>query len=498
MGMVDRGIRRFGLFAMAMVLSAVSVLTLQPAAPASAAATCTSNCAVWTGDAGDNKFSTAGNWQGSTVPTTGSTLVFNKPGTDDTLQNDLSNVKFAGLVTTTNATTAEDLIMVDTLAFQGGATWHPNINLNVYPVSVTVDGNFTIESGYIFYADLTTSGIVTVKSGNHLNAGLSSYGGLVLENDTTACFEHNRTTVTVSYPVTLGGGDSNAPSPTISTYHVCGAGGGPGGGMVAGGKLVLNTVILQGDASVWVAHPDTVDVKTWTLNGHTLSLRSDADGTLITPDGTQAPQEKTTNLNGDMPNEVVYVLNKETALLNGTRGIVDVGQGGILKGNGTVSALSVSGTVAPGNSPGKITVVNDFRLYGTYQAELLNKNSYDQIVAGGVSLQGTLSLAFLPGGSVTQGDTFTIISNTGSDPVDGTFTGLAQGAQITVGGATFSIDYQGDDGNDVVLTAINTANAPGAPNTGLFAPTIANPVVIALLGLGAAGVLLYVRKKSRQ
>jgi hypothetical protein len=82
--------------------------------------------------------------------------------------------------------------------------------------------------------------------------------------------------------------------------------------------------------------------------------------------------------------------------------------------------------------------------------------------------------------------------------VNGEFSNLAQGAQITVGGATFSINYNGGDGNDVVLTAINTAKAPGAPNTGIFAPTLANPAIIALLGLGSLIAILVVRKQVRR
>ena len=64
-------------------------------------------------------------------------------------------------------------------------------------------------------------------------------------------------------------------------------------------------------------------------------------------------------------------------------------------------------------------------------------------------LAGTLlvSSVYTP----THGDTFTIIDNDGTDPVVGTFTGLAEGAYFTVGIDTYKISYAGGtDNNDVV------------------------------------------------
>jgi hypothetical protein len=62
------------------------------------------------------------------------------------------------------------------------------------------------------------------------------------------------------------------------------------------------------------------------------------------------------------------------------------------------------------------------------------------------------------------GDAFVIVNNDGADAVIGTFSGLPEGHVLTVQAATseslsgtFSITYHGGDGNDVVLTAVNTA-----------------------------------------
>ncbi|MGL4463738.1 MAG: beta strand repeat-containing protein, partial [Planctomycetia bacterium] len=73
------------------------------------------------------------------------------------------------------------------------------------------------------------------------------------------------------------------------------------------------------------------------------------------------------------------------------------------------------------------------------------------IVTGTVSLTGSTfapTLNYIP----TAGDSYLLISNNAADAVVGTFTGLAEGATVMVGGRPMSISYRGGDGNDVVLT----------------------------------------------
>src|SRR5262249_1928863 len=87
-----------------------------------------------------------------------------------------------------------------------------------------------------------------------------------------------------------------------------------------------------------------------------------------------------------------------------------------------------------------------------------------------------LSLGF----NATGNPLFTIINNTGTAQVAGTFAGLPQGASLVVMFSgqphTFTISYTGGDGNDVVLThATNRiwsgAAAPPTHNTGSDATT---------------------------
>ena len=82
---------------------------------------------------------------------------------------------------------------------------------------------------------------------------------------------------------------------------------------------------------------------------------------------------------------------------------------------------------------------------------------YSQLnVVGTVNLTGTaLSVtgAYVP----TAADTFVIVNNDGTDPIIGTFSGLAENAAVTINGVQKRITYVGGTGNDVVLRAQNAA-----------------------------------------
>jgi fibronectin-binding autotransporter adhesin len=133
-----------------------------------------------------------------------------------------------------------------------------------------------------------------------------------------------------------------------------------------------------------------------------------------------------------------------------------------LGGDGVIGNLSVFGALRPGSSPGMLTTGNvvfqssaaDFHveLNGTTPGP-----GYDQVKAlGTVTLANAAlhpTLGFAPGSH----SSFTIIDNDGSDPVANTFTGLAEGAALTIGGVPFQISYTGGTGNDVTLTARMTS-----------------------------------------
>jgi hypothetical protein len=57
-----------------------------------------------------------------------------------------------------------------------------------------------------------------------------------------------------------------------------------------------------------------------------------------------------------------------------------------------------------------------------------------------------------PNRSLPTHKTVTVISNTSSTAISGTFANLPDGGTITVGNNTFKANYEGGDGNDLTLT----------------------------------------------
>ncbi|GAG89819.1 unnamed protein product, partial [marine sediment metagenome] len=110
----------------------------------------------------------------------------------------------------------------------------------------------------------------------------------------------------------------------------------------------------------------------------------------------------------------------------------------------------------------------------------LDINGISTINANTVYLDGDLDVEFLE--LPTVGELFTIISNAGSDPVEGFFEGKPDNSVFTVDGPLAStvdlrIDYDGGSGNDVVLSVMS----------------IPEPATLALLLLG--GLALLRRRK---
>jgi autotransporter-associated beta strand protein len=138
--------------------------------------------------------------------------------------------------------------------------------------------------------------------------------------------------------------------------------------------------------------------------------------------------------------------------------------GGTLAGTGSVRGLTATGgVVSPGSSPGILRTDGPvvFQAGAAFVVELNGTtpgSSHDQLDVIGAST-GTVSL----GGATLNasinfnaapGDRFTIVRNAGSDPVQGTFAGLPEGAALAIGGQGFQISYHGGDGNDVMLTRV--------------------------------------------
>lgn len=504
---------------------------------------------TWDGSAGDNKFSTAENWSGDVAPVDGDTIVFTPlaGGSDNDvvfLNNDLTNVALAGVVSTKSDSDLSKYFAINTITFAPGASITQTgsgskLGTAIFGTSgdvgsansstITAQGDLSIGAGVDFYVgtaniagNLISSGNVGIKGGSIggnlvTKSGIltnTTVGGSITLPDSNSGLGVKGATSTIASSFTIG-------STTLQNQLAFGncateaTSGGFSGVVIvpcdtyaAATYTLTGTITLNANLIINVAQKSVVNITgTVVANGHTISIEPSSQGTLNVGQSAVTVPVTKTDLNGNNPAQNATVVNKETATLNGTRGSVYVNSGGVLKGTGTANSLNVVGTVAPGNSPGKITVLNNLSLSGTLQAELLNKDTYDQLVVGedysgggnAVTLNSgaTLDLVLYDGWVVKKDDAFRIIDNKSSTAVSGTFTGLAEGAQFTVDGITFSISYVGGDGNDVVVTALNTGSDPTPPDTSVAQTILRSPLAIVVLGVISAGVLAAIALRRR-
>ncbi len=154
--------------------------------------------------------------------------------------------------------------------------------------------------------------------------------------------------------------------------------------------------------------------------------------------------------------------------------------GGTLTGSGSVGVVTATGgTLTPGLAgPTVILTTPGVALgagstfapvidAGGSMADLLRVN-------GTVNLTGATLSPTLIGTPPTGTLSFLLIANDGTDPVVGTFAGLPQGAMLTLGGVPFAVQYNGNDGNDVVLVPV--MSPPPPPSSGTLGPV--RPVAV--------------------
>lgn len=501
----------------------------------------------WDGSAGDGLFSTGANWSGDSAPIDGDTIDFTPlvSGTDYQsiyLVNDLAGVSFGGLTTTTSASGYTKYFHIDTITFKDGATvtssGTDSKNAYVYygvsgdGYGGTVNGEGSMSSNGNLGGVLNITGNLTavradLVTGSTIGGNLTTkagsmpsntvVGGAITLTDLGRGFGIKGASATIANTFNVGSFDSDYVLNQLAfgNCSVEPGGGGAGGGaepvIVACDTYAPATFILSGTINltsnlvIHVASQSTVKLTgTINYNGHTITKEASSGGTLEVGGLAVVVPTVSTDLGGSNPSTDVSIVNQETATLSGERRTISVQSGGILKGTGTADMVFVygGGIIAPGNSPGKLTITTSLILGGTYQAEILNKDTYDKIQAGDVTLNtgAILSTILYSGYSINNGEQFMIVENTGSSSVSGTFTGLPEGTQFTVGNVTFSITYVGGTGNDIVLTALNTGSDPNAPNTAVANFIKANPFAVIALGIITAGffTFLAIRHKSNK
>jgi hypothetical protein len=291
--------------------------------------------------------------------------------------------------------------------------------------------------------------------------------------------------------VVAGGALTINGSGTTSGGSVAGGGAGPlaSGGSAFGSGFFLQTATLTFGAGDYTIADDIVD-QTGSGGGSAAngvggfggvgSLVKNGRGTLTLAGSN--------SYSGDT------LVEAGTLLVNGAIvSTTTVLHGGTLGGTGGTGAVVImsGGTLSPGRmSSGIGTLAThdlSFAAGGIFQVELSGISAQpDQVsVVGTVDLTGaTLNAVLINGTGDALGSVFKIIDNDGSDAIVGTFAGLSEGAHLTIGAGTFAITYQGGDGNDVALIALNDAPV----NTVPAAQSVESGATLTLAGLSVADI----------
>ncbi len=430
---------------------------------------------TWTGGGANGNWMTAGNWQGSIVPTAGDDLVFPAGPVNKTGSNDFAiGTAFASIVigaggytfTGNSITLGAGGITCDnqTVSYAQSALSMAIILPAMRPLGFTGLGNSELAlnglvSGAGGWQMTTTPGVNFISGVVQLyNGGNSFAGGMTIASSYVGA---RASGVLGTGPIIMS--DANvsiglSTGATLANALFAQGGGLHGNGGLSGNGGWSGPITVQNYTGFGaVSSPEMV------LSG---AITGDANAQLNAPENHV---DSVVTLTANSPafvgvlHPAVGKLNVNAAFPNARADLSNSYQDTTLAGTGSIGGAVTLGPLThltPGynNAPGKLTTGNlnlqqnsvlDIRLNGSTPG--VNQSQVD--VTGTVTLAGNLSVILQPGYVVPVGASYTIIANDGVDAVTGTFAGLPEGAAFTAGGVPFLISYVGGSGNDVVITA---------------------------------------------
>jgi hypothetical protein len=274
----------------------------------------------------------------------------------------------------------------------------------------------------------------------------------------------------------------------------------------------VDTISSLGDNNglgvILVGESDTLTVGSLQLPGGGLNTFEKAGpGTLIISGSLAGSAAGTTpsNLRTDALNVTAGTLLVNSTLRADIEAGSALGAGRVtvtgatsrIGGTGTLGGpLTVNngGTVAPGELVGTLTTGDLTLSGGRLEIQLNNANAHDILrVNGTVNLTNSslvTSLLSTSGGAV--GDIFYILINDLSDPIQGTFNGMANGSSFVQNGNTYSISYFANFADDIAARSLTGGN-----DIALQLMAIPEPTTFASLASGI-GLLMGLRRFRRR
>lgn len=148
----------------------------------------------------------------------------------------------------------------------------------------------------------------------------------------------------------------------------------------------------------------------------------------------------------------------ELSLAGSVAGNVNVNGGGVMSGTGRIGGnLNVTGTLAPGNAIGTLTVAGNYAQAAgsTYRAEVNAAGQSDLVQAGSAVLQGGVVAVQAQAGAYRRTTTYTIVNAT--DAMNGAYAGVTSSQARLVPTLSYGI-------NAVTLSLFNLDATYGNPN----------------------------------
>ena len=334
--------------------------------------------------------------------------------------------------------------------------------------SIVYNGDAVFNTGTTF-----TGAGSNVAVGNNAYNGSITSANLVLQSGT-----HSGTAAVLAGNTAFSGG-------TLAGNWTVGAGQ-TLRGETGGNKFLTGTVLSNQGTIAWNTG-DLIYLQSGAAFNNQGTLNFNAGGG-VAYNGGAAPSFVNTGLIANT-SSATTTLGTGTGFVN--QGTVDVQQGtlvlptnftnnGTLKGAGTFNlsgTLTNAGTVAPGASPGTLTLVGNYAqaAAGSFAVELQTLALHDLFnISGTAALNGTLALSCFANCSYAVGDVVTILDSVGD--LSGTFSnislnGFASGA--------FTVIY--DTVADRVQLQVTQAVTAAVPESGTWA--------LMLAGLGVMGWL---------
>ncbi len=407
---------------------------------------------LWDGGGIDSNWMTAANWVGDVAPQPGDDIVFPVGPTLKTAFNNFA------------AGTNFNSLAVNEAGYSIGGN-----GLNVTAgVTAVVNATGTSTSAQINLAIGGTGGL-TVNGDTLRLLGANTYTGvtavnagstLVIVTNTSlgAAGAGNETNVAVGGSLFVGANNLNV----AESINFAGGGTGDRAGIAITTNVnatFSGPLTLTANGLLRIESGSVVTITSGLgETGGPRNLRVDNfGGRLVFAPGTTNAVTGTTTLRG-------------TVVANGTgpNGTLLSDAGTTLAGTGTVGGVQLNSLVdvlAPGaftaSNSGTVGTLTTARLTipgAIYVADITNAGS-DRVVANGAVVLGrTLQPVFGSGFAPTPGQRFLLIDNDGTDPILGTFIGLAEGTVVaTFGTTSLRATYVGGNGNDFELVAGSTA-----------------------------------------